>query len=413
MNDNKKILWAIFLTVLIDMLGIGILIPVFPTLVASHSPLKVIPDSWTEAEGFIMLGWLLTCFPFMQFICAPILGQLADKYGRRKILALSITGTASSYILFAIGIITKNLPLMFISRALDGASGGNISVAQAVIGDISSPQSRAKNFGLIGMAFGLGFIIGPFLGGVLSDHTTISWFNAATPFWFAAIISFINVLLVLKFLPETLKVKSSNRIDITKPLTNIYRALTSKGLRNVLPATFFSNAGFTFYTTFWGVVLAEQFHFSQSGVGNYFAYVGIMIILAQGLVIRRLSGKIDDYKVLRYSLFGTGICLFVYYFIPNSHPLLIFLVPPFMATFNSLTMSFSSAIITRVTPPNIRGEAMGITSSVNALAQSIPAVLAGYIAAHHARLPLLVGSLFLFIGGIIFWKIFKPDEFKQ
>ena len=155
-KTNKKILWTIFLTILIDMLGIGILIPVFPMLVVPHSTFKVTPDSWSTAEGFIMLGWLMTCFPIAQFLCAPILGQLADRFGRKKILAFSISGTVLSYILFAIGIVTKNLPLMFIARALDGASGGNISVAQAVIGDISSPQSRAKNFGLIGMAFGLG-----------------------------------------------------------------------------------------------------------------------------------------------------------------------------------------------------------------------------------------------------------------
>lgn len=392
------------------MLGIGILIPVFPMLVVPTSSFRVVPDSWTTAEGFIMLGWLMTCFPLAQFIFAPILGQLADKYGRRRVLALSISGTALSYVLFAIGIVTKNLPLMFISRALDGASGGNVSVAQAVIGDISSPQSRAKNFGLIGMAFGLGFIVGPFVGGKLSDHNVVSWFNAATPFWFAAILSALNVISVLRFLPETLKVRSDKRLDLTRPIHNIAKAFTSNGLRSVVPATFFFYAGFTFYTTFWGVVLAEQFGFTQSHIGDFFAYVGIMIIFAQGLLVRKISGKVDDYKVLRFSLFGTAICLFCYYFIPSSHPHWIYILPPFMATFNALTMAFGSALITRVTPHNIRGEAMGINSSANALAQAIPAILAGYIASHHARLPIMVGSMCIFLAGIIFWLIFKPSE---
>lgn len=409
-HNNKHILWTIFLTILIDMLGIGILIPVFPMLVVPNSSFRVVPDSWTTAEGFAMLGWLMTCFPLAQFLCSPILGQLADRFGRRRVLALSISGTAVSYVLFAIGIVTKNLPLMFISRALDGASGGNVSVAQAVIGDISSPKSRAKNFGLIGVAFGLGFIIGPFIGGKLSDPHIVSWFNASTPFWFAAILSVINVISVLKFLPETLKVRSDKKIDLTKPLNNIAKAFTYNGLRSVIPATFFFYAGFTFYTTFWGVVLAEQFGFTQGHIGDYFAYVGIMIIFGQGLVVRRLSGKIEDYKILRISLFGTATCLFVYYFIPLSHPYLIYIIPPFMATFNALTMAFGSALITRVTPHNIRGEAMGINSSANALAQAIPAMLAGYIAGHHARLPILVGSACIFLGGIIFWVIFKPEQ---
>lgn len=412
-STNKKILWTIFLTILIDMLGIGILIPVFPMLVVPSSPFRVTPESWSAAEGFIMLGWLMTSFPLAQFFCAPILGQLADRYGRRRVLALSISGTAMSYVLFAVGVLTKNIPLMFIARALDGASGGNISVAQAVIGDISSPQSRAKNFGLIGMAFGLGFIIGPFIGGKLSDTGLVSWFDVATPFWFAAALSITNVLLVLKFLPETLKVRSDKRIDITRPIQNVVKAFSSTGLKNIIPATFLFNAGFTFYTTFWGVILADQFGFTQGHIGNYFAYIGIMIILAQGVLVRRLSGKIADYKVLRYSLFGTGLCLLAYYFIPVTHENWIYYIPPFMAASNALTFAFSAALITRVTPTNIRGEAMGISSSANALAQAIPAILAGYMASHHPRLPILVGSLCIFAGGFLFRYLFKPQRYQE
>lgn len=411
MQPQKSILWTIFLTIFIDMLGIGILIPVFPLLIVPSSAFRIIPDTWSLEQGFIMLGWLMTCFPLAQFVCAPILGQLADRFGRKKILALSIAGTSAAYALFAIGIMTKNIPLMFISRALDGAFGGNISVAQAVISDISNPKDRAKNFGLIGVAFGLGFIIGPFIGGKLSDSHVISWFNAATPFWFAAIISLINVISVLKLLPETLKIRSTKRLDITKPLSNIIKAFTSNGLRSIIPTTFFFNAGFTFYTTFWGVVLAEQFGFTSGRIGNYFAYIGIMIVLAQGLIVRRLSNKMADFSVLRFSLYGTALCLLCYYLIPLSHPNLIYILPPIMATCNALTMSFSSALITRVTPENMRGEAMGINASTNALAQAIPAMLAGYIASHHARLPILVGSICIFIGGTLFWLIFKPQAY--
>lgn len=412
-TSSNKILWTIFLTILIDMLGVGILIPVFPMLVVPHSTFRITPESWTTAEGFIMLGWLLTCFPLAQFLCAPILGQLADRYGRRKILALSISGTCISYILFGIGIVTKNIPLMFFSRALDGASGGNISVAQAVIGDISTPQNRAKNFGLIGMSFGVGFIMGPFLGGKLSDPTVISWFNTATPFWFAAGLSFINVILVLALLPETLKTASNKRIDLTKPIQNIIKAFATPGLRNIIPATFLFNAGFTFFTTFWAVVLADEFGFSQGKIGNFYAYIGIMIVFAQGMIVRRLSGRVADYKILRISFFITGTCVGLYYIIPANHINLIYTLPPFMALGNALSMAFSSALITRVTPGNIRGEAMGISSSSSALAQAIPAMLAGYVAAHHAKLPILVGSLIILCGGLLFWLIFKPEQFKE
>ena len=191
---------AIFLTVFIDLLGFGILIPVFPLLISPGSPFRVTPEGWSFTQGLIMLGWLQAIFPFCIFIAAPILGQLSDRYGRKPVLAFSIFGTAVGYVLFAIGISTANIPLLFAARALDGITGGNLAVAQAAIGDVSTHENRAKNFGMLGAAFGLGFIIGPYLGGRLSTPATSfyglfdtpSWFGATTPFWFAAILSHAN-----------------------------------------------------------------------------------------------------------------------------------------------------------------------------------------------------------------------------
>lgn len=407
-HSSNRILWTIFLTIFIDMLGIGILIPIFPMLIVSGSEFKVIPDTWTTTQGFIMAGWLAAAFPFTQFFFTPLLGQISDKYGRRKVLALSIFGTAISYILFAIAIIHKNIPLLFISRILDGATGGNISIAQAVIGDISEPANRARNFGIIGISFGIGFVFGPFIGGKLSDPQLVSWFNATTPFWFAAILSMINVILVLKILPETLKQNNKSHIDLTKPIQNIIKLFNSGELSKVILAIFLFNAGFTFYTTFWGIVLADQFGFTQGRIGDYFAYTGIMIILAQGVIVRKLSGKVADYKILYFSFIGIGICLLANYLIPLNQPNWLYYTPPFLALCAALTRAFSSALITRISPPHKLGEAMGINSSASALAQAIPAFIAGYVATHHARLPILVGAITAIIGGILFILMFRP-----
>lgn len=407
-THRQKILWLIFLTIFIDMLGIGILVPVFPMLIIPLSPYRIIPEFWSVQDGFIMAGWLMAAYPIAQFICTPILGQLADKYGRRKILCLSISGTMISYILFTVAIIGKNIPLLFFARILDGSSGGNISVAQAVIGDISKPDDRAKNFGLVGVALGIGFVFGPFLGGKLSDPTVAGWFSVTTPFIFAAILCLINVLLIILILPETLKVVSSRRINLARPIYNIIQAFRLKGLRNTIPAVFMFNAGFTFFTTFWGILLANQFGFNQSGIGNFFAYMGIMIILAQGLVVRQLSGRVQDYKVLNFSLLGTGCCLLIFYFITFDYVYWIYIIPPFLAICVALTKAFSAALITRITPDDIRGEVMGINSSANALAQAIPAVLAGYIATYYAVLPVLAGSITAILGGLLFIILFKP-----
>ncbi len=409
-SSTKSTLWTIFLTIFIDMLGMGILIPIFPMLILTGSEFKVIPDSWTTAQGFAMAGWLLASYPLTQFFFTPILGQISDKYGRQKILALSIFGTSISYLLFAIAIHTKNIPLMFFSRILDGATGGNISIAQAVIGDISEAKKRARNFGLVGISIGSGFVFGPFIGGKLSDPHLVAWFNAATPFWFTCIISLVNSVLVLILLPETLQKINRESIDLKKPINNIIKIFKTQELKSIIPATFLFNAGFTFFTTFWGIVLADEYGFSQGAIGNFYAYSGIMIILAQGGVVRRISGKIADYKVLNVSIIGTGFCLLANYLVPLNHPACIYYVPPLLAVFVATTKAFSSALITRVTPPGKLGEAMGINSSANALAQAFPAVLAGYIAAHHARLPVLVGTFTTILGGIYFVMFFKSTR---
>lgn len=409
--SQNKALWIIFLTIFIDMLGIGILIPVFPLLITHGSEFRVTPLDWSQAESFIFAGWLLAVFPILQFFCTPILGQLSDKYGRRKLLILSISGTAVSYLLFAYGILTRNIELLFFSRMLDGASGGNISIAQAVIGDVSAAKDRAKNFGLVGVSIGLGFVLGPFIGGKLSDPALFIAFNAATPFWFAGALSFVNLILIYSYLPETSSLKSKLKINYNKPLHNIFKSFMIPNLRKIIPALFLYNAGFTFFTTFWGIILLNQFDFTQGMVGNYFAYLGLMIIFAQGGVVRRLSGKVTDYKVLYFSFALTAVSLFAYYLIPNhAAHIWIYCIPPFLAIATALSKAFSSALIARTTDPSVLGEAMGVNSSTNALAQAIPSLLAGYVAAHQARLTVLLGALLVILAGIYFARNYRECD---
>jgi DHA1 family tetracycline resistance protein-like MFS transporter len=406
-------LLAVFTTVFIDLLGVGILIPVFPLLVLPNSPDNILPDGWTIEQGFIMLGWLSAAYPLSQFVAAPILGQFADRYGRKKVLAISIFGTSIGYLLFGLGIALQNIPLLFASRILDGLTGGNISVAQASIADISTAKNRAKNFGMIGMAFGLGFILGPYIGGKLADSGVVSWFNAQTPFYFTALLSLINVFLILLFLPETLKIAKKVRIDVTKPFQNIKIAFSRPGLRNVMPTSFLFTAGFTFFTTFMAIVLAQKFGFSSGNTGDYFAYVGLWIAAVQGGLTGYLSKRFKDYQILRISIFISAISLLGYFLIPTGEYKWLFLVPPFMAIGNGLTMAFNSALISRISPPELQGESLGINSSVMALAQAIPAIMAGYIATVNNNLPIVVGSITITLAGIAFWLLFKPSKFKD
>jgi len=405
-------LLALFLTIFIDMLGVGILIPVFPLLILPHSPDSVLPVGWTIQQGFILLGWLSATYPLAQFFAAPVLGQLADKYGRKKVLAVSIFGTFLGYVLFAIGLATRNIPLLFAARLFDGLTGGNISVAQAGIADVSTAKNRARNFGFIGMAFGLGFILGPYIGGKLADPSIISWFNAQTPFYFTALLSLLNVILILTFLPETLKLAKKARIDVSKPFKNIVTAFSRPGIRSVMPTSFLFTAGFTFFTTFFAVVLAQKFKFTSSNTGDYFAYVGLWIAIVQGGLTGLIAKRFKDYQVLRVSIFVSAISLLGYFLIPSGEVRWLFLVPPFLAIGNGLTSAFNSSLISRISSRDVQGEALGINASVMALAQAIPAVLAGYLATVtvDSSATVFVGSATILLAGIAFWVLFRPGH---
>ncbi len=409
---------AIFTTVFIDLLGFGILIPVFPLLISPGSPFRVTPEGWSFTQGLIMLGWLQAIYPFCIFVAAPILGQMSDRHGRRPVLAASIFGTSVGYVLFAIGISTANIPLLFAARALDGITGGNLAVAQAAIGDVSTNENRAKNFGLLGAAFGLGFIIGPYLGGRLSSpdasfyglFDTPSWFGATTPFWFAAIIALANGVSVLVTFPETLKEKfHGGRIKMGRSISNVVAGFKSDRLRVILATGFLFNAGFTFFTTFFGVYLRNSFDFSSAKIGDYFALVGLFIAFSQAVVVARVAKKLADFKVLRFSLFGTAAMMLVYFLTPTSSSAYLYMVIPFFTFFNGLTMANMSSLVSRSAEPGQQGQAMGIYSSVQSLAQVPASILVGYITSGiNSSQPLLVSSVCIGLGGFVFATMFRP-----
>ena len=404
---KNKILITIFLTVFIDLLGIGILIPVIPQLFANPlSPEYILAGGVSINTGYLLLGLLIAVYPLGQFIATPILGQLSDKYGRKKILALSLLGTSISYVVFAIAIMTKKLPLLFFSRFFDGITGGNISIAQAMIGDVSKPENRAKNFGMLGAAFGLGFIFGPYIGGKLSDPSVLSWFTLATPFYFAGILAFLNMLSVLFLVPETNHNLWKEKLTWGKSLSNIKKALEMKDMSTLFLTSFLFFGGFTFFTSFFGVFLIHKFNFTQGNIGDFFAYVGIWSIFTQAVLTRIFAKKFTESKIIPYTLIGSGV-LVLAYFLPT-HSWELFLIPPFFSACTGLTMANTNSLLSKKAPVNQRGEIMGISSSVQALAQTIPAILSGFIAASLAPTPpLFVASIIIVISGLAFRYLYK------
>ncbi len=414
---QRKALLPLFFTIFIDLVGFSILIPVFPLLIDPRpgAAFRVTPLDWSPTTGLIMLGWLQAVYPLCIFLAAPILGQLSDRMGRRPILAISIAGTAVGYLIFAAGISAKSIPLLFLGRAIDGITGGNLAVAQAAIGDVSTNENRAKNFGLIGAAFGLGFILGPYIGGRLSAPDTSfyglfdtpSWFGATTPFLFASLLAALNAASVFFRLPETLVHKRSGKLELSKAVRNVQEGFSSPRLRPVLTTAFFWVCGFTFFTTFFGVYVKNKFGFSQSKTGDYFAIVGVFIAITQGALVGVVAKKLADYKVLRFSIFGQVVALTAYCLITRSAILYLFI--PVLALFQGLSMANLTSLMSRSAEMGRQGEAMGIYSSVSSLAQVPASVLVGYVASSvSSNTPLVAGAGLTLAAGILFWLLFKP-----
>ncbi len=407
----KNPLLVIFFTVFVDMLGFGILLPVIPFLLASPgSPESLLTANMTVQDGYVLLGYLAAAYPLAQFIASPILGQLSDKYGRKKILIFSLAATSVSYLLFAIGVMTRNIPLLFVSRIFGGITGGNISVAQAVIADSSTPANRTKNFGLIGAAFGLGFIVGPYIGGKLLDAEVVPWFNATTPFLFAALLCLFNVLFIVFFLGETL-VHKKETLSLTwsEPLKNLKKAFAQKGKRELYITIFLFQSGIAFFTTFISVYLIHRFQLREGSVGEFFAYAGLWIAFTQVIITRFMPAEKKEAKILFFSLIGAGACILLL-FVPVKAWELLFIVP-FFSICIGLAQATSIALVSNSADEFSQGESLGISSSLQALAQSVPPILSGYIAAvSHVSTPIFVSAAVIILAGVVFFIGYKPTN---
>ncbi|MBL7778186.1 MAG: MFS transporter [Chitinophagales bacterium] len=414
-NHSAKLnpLLAVFITVFIDMLGVSIIIPVFAPLIVQNTH-GMLPAEMSEATRNLIYGLLTATFPFFQFFGAPILGTLADKHGRKKILQISIIGTFVGYVLFALSINSHALWLLFLARAIPGFMGGNISIVMAALADISKPEERAKNFGMIGMAFGLGFILGPAIGGVLASSDVVSFFDYSTPLWFTALLTLINFYYVQKQFPETYKPNgNASKISLLAGVNNIRKALRMVNMRVILITVFFQSFGFSFFMQFNQVYLIKKFAFNEKQIGLLFAYIGLWIAFTQGVIVRNVTKKFIPPQILRISLLGLAVTIFVI-LLPQQAWMLL-LVNPFVAIFQGLTQPNQTSIVSNMTPRDMQGEMLGIQQSVASLAFTIPPLIAGVIVTFDYRLPIIVSAVMILLAWINFYFRFKGNEavFKQ
>jgi len=282
MSSKRPALGFIFITLLIDIIGLGIIIPVMPKLIQELT-------GGTLSEASRYGGWMLFAYSAMQFICAPIVGGLSDRYGRRPVLLASLFGFGVDYIFLAVA---PSLSWLFLGRIIAGMMGASFTTGAAYIADISTPEKRAQNFGIIGAAFGLGFIIGPMMGGLLEP------LGSRVPFMVAAGLSLLNFFYGLIILPESLKAENRRKFEWSRAnpissLLNLERYPVILGLVASLVMVYISSHA---VQSNWSYYVIEKFNWTPTMIGYSLAVVGLVFAIVQGGLIRIIIPKLGQQR---------------------------------------------------------------------------------------------------------------------
>lgn len=400
-QEKKLAVWMVFAVVFFDLFRFGIAFPILTPLFLNN-PTGLFDPASSFGERSMLLGILIALHPISQFFGAPILGSLSDRYGRKPLLIFSYIGTLISLLMTAGGIEANSLVLIFIGRILGGFTGGNVSVAQSAMADISTPAEKVQNFSLISTAFGLGLIFGPFLGGKLADPELVSWFNFATPFWVAAVITLINTLFVWRAFKETLVNKVHKKVTAFTGILNLKRAW-DPSLRMILIVTFFNILGFNFFNQFFQISMVSKFHLDQGEIGELLAYQGLCLVLAQIFIVRNLSKRFNAFQVLNVSLLLSAISMLSYLLINQWQ--LFFVTLPFTLSLLALNNPNTLSLLSNSAPNNEQGEVLGIRQSIQAVAMSIPPIITGILVAIDMNFPVIASAILLFISWIMFIRI--------
>lgn len=375
---------TIFLTCFIDILGFGIVIPVLP-LYAEHF-----------GATAVQIGWLVGIFSLAQFFFAPVWGKVSDRVGRKPVLLLGLFGTVVGYVLMGLA---TSIMLLFVARLIDGISGANIGAAQAYLADISAPENRAKAMGLLGAAFGLGFVFGPALGGWASVA-----FNYAAPMFIAAGLSLINFFFVMFFLPES---RRAARKGTSEPIfPNLFDHVERTTYAWSLASYFLVIVGFSMMTALFALLLFHRFGLDALHTGYVLASVGILGVIIQGGLIGRLVKRFGEATV---ALAGAvwmcgGLCALAL----SSGVGWMIAATAAVGIGNSLLMPTLSSLASRSAESSWQGRALGVMQSSGSLARWVGPMLAGVLLSSqlhrgsgaYALWPLLVSSACLFVAAL-------------
>jgi len=355
---NNKSLFSIILVVFIDLLGFSLILPLLPYYAETF-----------QASEFVT-GLLIASYALMQLIGAPILGRLSDRYGRRPVLLVSVFGTFLGFILLGFA---NALWMLFAARILDGLTGGNLSVAQAYISDVTDAKNRAKGLGLVGAAFGVGFIIGPVTGGLLSQ------FGYNVPAFVAAGLSILNFILIYLWLPESLTEEKRKQMgEQKKPavtLSALVTALQRPFTGSLLTTRFFFGLAFAIFQTIFSLYALARFNLSARDTGFVLTYVGVLVAFVQGFLVGRLTNRYREDVLITFSAALMVISLIGWSLAPSVFWLLVVLTPTSLS--GGVLNTLLSSTLTKAVESSEVGGILGLSAAVESSTRIIAPILGG------------------------------------
>ncbi|MDQ6890503.1 MAG: TCR/Tet family MFS transporter [Bacteroidota bacterium] len=401
-RNGKAALGFIFLTLLIDVTGLGIIIPVLPKLIE-----ELIHGNISEAAQYG--GWLTFAYAIMQFLFAPVLGNLSDKFGRRPILLFSLFGFGLDYVFLSFA---PTIGWLFVGRIIAGVTGASFTTATAYIADISAPEDRAKNFGLVGAAFGLGFIIGPVIGGLLGSY------GPRVPFLAAAALTFLNFLYGFFVLPESLSIENRRKFEWKRANPfGAFKHLKKYPAVGALAVSFFLvyMAGQAVQSV-WSYFGIERFSWSEKIIGISLGMVGLLVGLVQGVLIRYVNPKLGNTKsiYIGFGMYALGLVLFS--FASEGWMMFVFLIPYCLGGISGPALQ---SIITGHVPANEQGELQGaLTSLISATSIISPLIMTNLFAYFTAKstpvyfpgASFMLGAILMILAGIVAYHVLNKEK---
>lgn len=385
----------------VDTLGIGLVYPLFTTLLFEDDQSFVHPEASAAYRG-MMLGILIGLTPIMQFICSPLLGTFSDIRGRRPALVIGLAVGCIGYVFAIVGIMTSSLLLLFLYRFLVGVSDATAAIAQATLADISTEEEKTRRFAILNSSFGFGFTVGPFIGGKLADSSFVSWFGLLVPFIAAGLMCTMNFLLVLWKFPETRKQAVNRTFNVWESFSSLSNVFVWHQFRWIFIAGFSISFGWTFFNEFMPILLRDRFDFTSSEIGNFYAYEGGWYALSAGLLAIPLLKRYPAEQIISKVLWVCAFCMLLFLGINESF-YIWFILPPMMYAL-AVIYPNATAIVSNRASSEHQGEILGAYQAVQAAAMGLTPLLVGSAVGVYPSLTIWGGATAMIVAGIAFTR---------